>query len=258
MLRRLIIPVLTFFKSDGKLDIKSNLEYVNLLNNSPFKKIILLGSTSEGMLISLKDKMLLLDIYTSYLKKDIEIFVAPSVFSIHDFVTIANFSPRIKNILFLPNCYFNRKEGDLLKYMKKLFKQVVRDKDLYIYNLPKNTNVNITPNDIKLFKKNNLDIKGIKLSHSNLMDINLYKSIENFVVMFGSDKDVKTALSNGADYVVAQSLSPIFFTVTEDNYIDKINYVRNYIKNNSDVNKIFILKKILNSLDNRFPIYTLT
>lgn len=257
MLTRLIIPVLVFFKDNGQLDIKSNLEYVNLLNNSPFKKIILLGSTSEGMLISLKDKLLLLEIYTSYLKKDIEIFVAPSIFSIYDFTKIANFSSRIKNILFLPNCYFNRKEGSLLEYMKKLFKRIDKDKNLYIYNLPKNTNVNITPDDIKLFRENNLYIKGIKLSHSNLKDISLYKSLENFVVMFGSDKDVKAALLNGADYVVAQSLSPVFFTVKEDNFIDKINYVRSYIKNNSHTNKIFLLKKILNSLDNRFPIHTL-
>jgi dihydrodipicolinate synthase/N-acetylneuraminate lyase len=255
MLEKLIIPVLIFFNSNKKVDIKANSKYIELLNNSPFKKIILFGSTSEGMLISLKEKLLILDMYTTYLKKDIDIFVSPSVFSIKDFVKVMNYSDRVRDILFLPNCYFNRKEGDLINYMKTLFNN--SNKKIYIYNLPKNTLVNIFPKDINLFRQNNLKIKGIKLSHSEMKDIKLYKSINNFIVMYGSDKNILEAFKYGADFIVSQSLSPIFFTVNENNIIKKIDYVRNYIKQNSSNNKIFILKTILNNIDPIFPKYTL-
>lgn len=241
MLEKIVIPTLTFFKN-SKIDIDGNLEYIKLLNSLKIKNIILLGTTSEGVLISLSDKKQLIDLYAKNLQNDINIILAPSLWAIEDFKSLINRHMRIKDILFLPNSYFNRKEKSLELYLKKLFKD--SQKNIILYNLPKNTLVDFTPSIIENLKQSGLNIIGIKLSHSSYELIDIYKSIDNLTVMYGSDKNILEALNNNADYVVCQNLSAcINQSICESNIQDLANDVRAFISNKSD--KILSLKQYL-------------
>lgn len=246
MLNKIVIPVLVFFDEKKQIDIEINKKYIDLLNKSRFKQIILLGTTSEGVLISLKEKEKLIKLYEKYLDKNINIILTPSLWAIEDFRNLAILSDRIKDILFLPNSYFNRKENDMLTYMLKIFKGI--NKNIYLYNLPKNTLVNFTP-DIIVKLKAELNIKGIKLSHlSNDYIIN-YKNIDNFEILYGSDKDIFKSLKLGADKVVAQNLSAALHLDINEQNIQKIaNTIRSHVSNHN--NKIQALKSCLPNFNN--------
>ncbi|MDF1876012.1 dihydrodipicolinate synthase family protein, partial [Sulfurimonas sp. SAG-AH-194-I05] len=226
MLDKIIIPTLSFF-NNSEIDINSNLAYIELLNKSSIKNIILLGTTSEGVLISLSQKEQLIKLYANNLDDNINIILAPSLWSISDFQYIINLESRIKDILFLPNSYFNRKENDLSDYLKKLF--LNSDKNIYLYNLPKNTLVDFTPKLVTKLLESGLNIKGIKLSHSNIDCIKNYKLINDFIVMYGSDKDINLALLNGSNYVVSQNLSAsLSNSLNVDNIQECANKIRTF------------------------------
>ncbi len=243
MLDKIVIPVLIFFNDKYEIDEELNIEYINLLNQSVFKNIILLGTTSEGVLISLKDKIKIIKLYEKYLNKDINIILTPSVWALNDFKYLVNISDRINDILFLPNSYFNRKEYELANYMNKLFNNT--NKNIYLYNLPKNTLVNFTSGIIKSLLDGNLNIKGLKLSHSKNENIKSYKGLKkNFNIMYGSDKDIFLSLQMGADMVVAQNLSAsLRLSINELNIQQTANNIRQFVSKQE--HKIKALKQYI-------------
>ena len=242
MLNKIVIPVLLFFNDKYKIDEELNIKYIKLLNQSVFKNIILLGTTSEGVLISLEDKIKIIKLYEKYLNKDINIILTPSVWALNDFKYLVNISDRINDILFLPNSYFNRKEYELHNYINKLFNDT--NKNIYLYNLPKNTLVDFTPDITRCLLDKDLNIKGLKLSHSKNENIKLYKEFKNFNIMYGSDKDIFLSLQMGADMVVAQNLSAsLNLNINESNIQQTANNIRQFVSKQE--HKIKALKQYI-------------
>jgi len=233
---------LLFFNDKYEIDEELNIKYIKLLNQSVFKNIILLGTTSEGVLISLEDKIKIIKLYEKYLNKDINIILTPSVWALNDFKYLVNISDRINDILFLPSSYFNRKEYELANYMGKLFNDT--NKNIYLYNLPKNTLVDFTPDFTKSLLDKDLNIKGLKLSHSKNENIKSYKKFKNFNIMYGSDKDIFLSLQMGADMVVAQNLSAsLNFNINESNIQQTADNIRQFVSKQK--HKIKALKQYI-------------
>jgi N-acetylneuraminate lyase len=249
LLNKLIIPVLIFFTQKNQIDLEANKKYIEMLNESDIKSIILLGTTSEGVLISLEQKIEIITLYSTFLNSDIRIFLTPSVWAIDDFKKLMNMNDSIVDILFLPSSYFNRGEFELMKYMHKLFDGT--NKNIYLYHLPKNTMVNFSKMMIKEMIATGLNIKGIKLSHSSLDEIKNFKGIDNFDILYGSDSNIDSAIQNGSDYVVCQNLSGSINALDSNNFQDIANGIRHQIKNTA-LSKISFLKTVLNNQFNLF------
>ena len=249
LLDKIVIPTLTFFNDDLSINIQANLKYIELLNQSKIKSIILLGTTSEGVLISLEDKKTIIQLYVNNLNSDINIYLAPSVWSVKDFKYLMNLSNRINDILFLPNSYFNRNEDELINYMYKIFDN--SEKNIFLYHLPKNTNVSFSIDFIIKMKEKGLKIKGIKLSHSTLDDIITYTSIGNFSILFGSDKDIISTLNKNSDFVVCQNISSSLHQLNDQNIQSIANKNREYVKL-SEYPKLKTLKLIINNYNSLF------
>src|SRR5712692_1037707 len=66
---RLIIPVLSFFKEEGRIDFKATLQYIAFLNRIPIRKIILFGTTGEGVSLGIAEKIELLRVYEEHLSQ---------------------------------------------------------------------------------------------------------------------------------------------------------------------------------------------
>ena len=242
MLEKITIPCLTFV-TDNSVDKYSNINYIKLINQSGVKSIILFGTTGEGVLLSLEDKLDLLKIYIDHLDESIDIIMCPSTWSIKDIDNLASASDRISKILFLPNIYFARNDPTLLGYLGKISK--VTGKDIYLYNLPKNTGFNFSPENISLYKEANIKVKGIKLSHTDIEQIKNYKTIAECEVLYGSDRNISEAVNIGADFVVSQNLSAAI--CYPNIYMDLqgiANKVRDYVNKESG-HKIQSLKRFL-------------
>lgn len=242
MLDKIVIPVLIFFNDKYEIDEKVNIQYIKLLNQSVFKNIILLGTTSEGVLISFKEKIKIIKLYEKYLNKNINIILTPSIWAINDFKYLINISNRINDILFLPNSYFNRKKDELIDYICKLFEH--SNKNIYLYNLPKNTLVDFTPDIVKNLLDKDLKIRGLKMSHSKNENIKLYKEFEQLNIMYGSDKDIFLSFQMGADMIVAQNLSAsLNLNLTESNIQQIADNIREFVSKKE--NKIKALKEYI-------------
>jgi 4-hydroxy-tetrahydrodipicolinate synthase len=246
-IEKIIIPVLVFFNDDFTIDVKANHSYIEMLNESSIESVILLGTTSEGVVIGFEDKVKLIKLYCEKLNK--KIFLAPSIWAISDFKYLSKISKKIEDSLFLPTAYFNRNTNDLIKYMRKVYDDL--PVNIYLYNLPKNTACNFTPELIYTMRQSGLNIKGIKLSHSHVESIPAYKEISDLEVFFGSDKNIKAAIKNGADAVVAQNLAPSVFELTRTNLQTVADRNRALVLA-SDEPKIKTLKSILSGKYNEF------
>lgn len=240
-LSNLVIPTLTFLNQDYSIDTEANLSYIKMLNSSSVERIILLGTTSEGVLLGYEDKCKLIGLYAKYCKK--RILLAPSTWSVSDFKHLSRISPAIVDSLFLPNAYFNKTEGDLIAYMHKIYTDSMLG--IYLYNLPKNTRCPFEPETVRRMRDSGLPIKGIKLSHSSVDKIRDFKKIDDFEVFYGSDKNINEALRMGANAVVCQNLSPSIDILNNENYQTVAN--QNRLLVSTSENKIRSLKQIISS-----------
>lgn len=69
----LIIPVLSFFNEDGRVDFKATVQYIEMLNRSPIRKIILFGTSGEGVSLGFAEKIELLLVYEEHLSKHMRV-----------------------------------------------------------------------------------------------------------------------------------------------------------------------------------------
>lgn len=205
MYERLIVPLLTFTKA-GKLDVSTMELYLEQLIKSPVRRILALGSTGEGVYLSIEVKCQIVELIDRLLPNDFEVFICPSTWAVDDFIQIMNSSNRPSNIVYLPCRYLDRDKmhAPFLRDVAKSIGNV----PVYLYHLPKNTGVDFTPAGLRdAFLGVNL--LGLKLSHSTFSVAEQYKN-EGFEVFYGSDSDIQAALDAGCDGVVCQNLSPSF------------------------------------------------
>jgi 4-hydroxy-tetrahydrodipicolinate synthase len=244
---RLIIPVLSFFNEEGSVDFKATLQYIALLNRSPFRKIILFGTTGEGVSLGIAEKIELLRVYEEHLSKRVSITVCPGSWCLKDIETLVASGSRIANVLQLPTTYYDRDDPRLVRFYTALSHAIAQE--IYLYHLPKNTLFHFTPQDILAYREAHADVAGIKLSHASLSEIRTFTSLARFEVWYGSDKGIQSALEAGASGVVCQNLAASIGAVNEeDGLIDMqktADAVRQRIARARSSEKIRMLKTVL-------------
>jgi dihydrodipicolinate synthase/N-acetylneuraminate lyase len=244
---KLVIPALSFFNEEGRVDFKATEQYIDMLNRSPIRKIILFGSTGEGVSLGIAEKVDLLSLYEKRLSARISITLCPGSWCIKDIETLVASGSRIESVLQLPTTYYDRYDPRLVRFYTALSHAIPQE--IYLYHLPKNTFFHFTPQDVVAYKASDAHIIGIKFSQSSLSEMVAFTSLAHFEVWYGEDEAIESALEAGASGVVCQNLAVGLVTLEEGDDLAKVQKavddVRQRIARASRSEKISMLKTVL-------------
>lgn len=254
----LIIPTLSFFNERGEVDFVATAQYINALNKSPVTKLILFGTTGEGVALSVSEKRDLLRCYEENLSQRIEIIVSTGMWCIKDIESLLADTTRVQTILQLPTVYYKRDDPQLIRFFTSLSKAILQA--IYLYHLPKNTLYGFTAQDVLAYREAHATISGIKLSHSSLAEIASFSALEHFAIWYGSDKHISQALEAGASGVVCQNLAAALEQMHEECDMDDIQNIADNVRRRIELGqkgrKIGMLKTVLNDMSTaRFPTF---
>jgi dihydrodipicolinate synthase/N-acetylneuraminate lyase len=244
---KLIIPALSFFNEEGRVDFKATEQYIDMLNRSPIRKVILFGSTGEGVSLGIAEKVDLLRLYEKRLSARISITVCPGSWCIKDIETLVASDSRIANVLQLPTTYYDRYDPRLVRFYTALSHAIPQE--IYLYHLPKNTLFHFTPQDVLAYRASHARIAGIKFSQSSLSEMTAFTSLEHFDIWYGEDEAIKSALEAGASGVVCQNLAVGAVALEEGDNLAKIQKAADDVRKSIDgvgrSKKIRMLKTVL-------------
>ncbi|MDR2920036.1 MAG: dihydrodipicolinate synthase family protein [Tannerella sp.] len=215
--RGIITPMITPLSDEKNLDTESLKSLVEHLVKGGVHGIFILGTTGEGISLSYKLKVELIELTVKFVKGRIPVFVSVTDNSLQDSVLLAEVSAEngVSALVAAPPFYFGLSQKELVYYYMKLADSVMLP--LFLYNIPGQTKIMIDPETVKILASHP-NITGIKDSSGNAPHFNTLLSVlkenESFSVLVGPDEMMaSTVLMGGHGGVNSGSnLFPHLFT----------------------------------------------
>jgi len=215
-----IVPMITPFTEDGKIDEKAVIKIIeNLISNGV--KPFILGTTGESESIPDKEKIRLAKIVTEKFNDKTTIFVGIGNNCFNKSVKLAkNFYDLGLScfVAYLPG-YYPISKSEIHKYYINLIENIPGE--LMLYNITATTNLSI-PIDVVMELSKHERIVGIKDSERNIDRLNklieLIKNREDFSHLVGWAAKSVTGLMTGSDGIVPSTgnLTPGMFRLLYD------------------------------------------
>ena len=240
-----------------KLDVnKTILHSENLIKNG-CHGVVLFGSTGQSQLISLDEKLKLIEQISKSDLKD-QFIIGTGLNSLQDTISLLNLSISFKlnKFLIMPPAYYMYEDKDVIRFYKKLLENV-NDCEIILYNFEKLSGYKFSIDCVKklvnYFPK---QIIGVKDSSYNLFE---KLEIENFSILPGSETKLLKGLQSGCSGIITATCNVTaslsrkvyddFFNQKEQLYNDKLCNVRLAF---DKFNLISGLHTLLSEKDNSF------
>ena len=240
-----------------KLDVnKTILHSENLIKNG-CHGVVLFGSTGQSQLISLDEKLKLIEQISKSDLKD-QFIIGTGLNSLQDTISLLNLSISFKlnKFLIMPPAYYMYEDKDVIRFYKKLLENV-NDCEIILYNFEKLSGYKFSIDCVKklvnYFPK---QIIGVKDSSYNLFE---KLEIENFSILPGSETKLLKGLQIGCSGIITATCNVTaslsrkvyddFFNQKEQLYNDKLCNVRLAF---DKFNLISGLHTLLSEKDNSF------
>ncbi len=192
-----IFAILTPFQANGQIDFGALTDYLHFLQEKGVKSLITNGTTAEFPSLSLQERKALLKHCRTHFQGTILNHISNCC--IEDCLELkADSQNQAEGIILLPPFYYAQSpEQGLLKF----FLTILSTANLpsYIYNFPKHTQNQLSPQLINNLLQDCPQIMGIKDSEGNLAKAKEFKTLKegNFEVFVGGDGLVLKVLQNG-------------------------------------------------------------
>ena len=203
MMFKLITSLVTPLEDNNKIDIKSFFKLIDFQIENGVNDFVLFGTTGEGSLLSLKEKLKVTKLILNRYKKSNIIIGIANISSIDTCKEIKKFNDlNIKGYLVLTPYYISTNDKGLYKYFKNV--NNVTKHPIYIYQIKKRTgqdfNLNILESCLNL--KN---IKGVKYS-TNFEDVrvlNDFRKDNSYEIYLGNDEDLINGLNISLNGIIS-------------------------------------------------------
>ncbi|GAB6077605.1 4-hydroxy-tetrahydrodipicolinate synthase [Hydrogenobaculum acidophilum] len=203
MLTGSITAIITPFKN-GEVDYGAfeRLIEFQIANNTD--GILVCGTSGESPTLSYEEHESVIEFAVKSAKKRIHIMAGTGANSTEEALRFTTFAKAVgadSALLVVP--YYNKptQEG-LYRHFSKIAKEV--DIDIYIYNIPSRTGIEISVDTLERLAKDYPNIKGSKESTPNMDRISeILKRIPHFTVFSGDDSLTLPMMSLGAKGVVS-------------------------------------------------------
>jgi 4-hydroxy-tetrahydrodipicolinate synthase len=251
LIKGIITPTITVFDQDQKIDFKATEEHIENLIKGGVNGILFLGSIGEFFAMTSAEKKKLISFAVKTVNKRVPVLVGTGGTAAEDVIELTNFAGAegADGAAVITPYFFQFNQQTLYNYYSHIAQNT--DLDLYIYNFPARSGVNISPETVFELARDYDNIVGIKdtmdtISHTRELIQQVKKPLEkDFAVYSGFDEYFLPNLLNGGDGLIGglSNLAPGLFA----------DFYSSYQK--GDFNKI---KELVNKINLMMDIYSIS
>lgn len=232
---------LSVFNDDLSLNVDLTVKHANFLIENGCHGVVLLGSTGQSQLISIGEKIRLIN-SVAVNKNYKKFIIGTGLNSLNDTINLMHIaiSQNLKYFLIMPPAYYNYSDKDVINYFAKIFERIDNCK-VILYNYEKLCGYKFSVECIKQLKDQfPKQIIGVKDSTGNIF--NKIK-LNNFTVLLGTEENLMNSLKMGCHGVISA-------TCNVTSYIARKVYDDfNNDKNSSLNEKLSLIRKAFNNFD---------
>ena len=191
---------MSVLNSDLSLNVEKTILHAEKLIDQGCHGTAIFGSTGQAQLISISEKIKLLNVLSESKYKDKHV-IGTGLNSLNETINFMKIavSLNFKKFLIMPPAYYNYQDSDVMNFYSKII-DTIPQTQIILYNFEKlcgyKFSIKCVENLVKKFPE---QIVGVKDSSYNLFE-NL--SIENFSVMPGSESKLLKGLEKGCSGII--------------------------------------------------------
>ena len=241
---------MSILNDDLSLNVKETISHAERIIDQGCHGVAIFGSTGQAQLISISEKIKLLNNLSDSKYKDKHLIGTGlnSVNEIINFLKIA-VSLNFKKFLIMPPAYYKYEDKDVIKFYTKIVESVPESK-IILYNFEKLCGYKFSIKCVEeLVKRFPEQIVGVKDSSYNLFE-NL--ELENFSIMPGSESKLLKSLELGCTGIItatcnvtaqlARRVYDDFLSGKNQTYNQKLIEVRNEFEKYNLISALHTLK----------------
>ena len=244
---------LSVFNEDLSLNLDKTLKHADFLINNGCHGVVLLGSTGQSQLVSLSEKIKLIN-YLPKSQNHKKFIIGTGVNSLGDTINLINISMSLNfnYFLIMPPAYYKYSDKDVINYFTKIIENT-KDCKIILYNYEKLSGYKFSLDCIKDLKKNfPHQIIGIKDS-----TYNIYKDYKdnNLSIFLGSEEKLYEGLKIGCSGIISATcnVTSILARKVYDDFKNNIDQSKN--EKLCNVRKVFEKFNLISSLHSYMSIY---
>ena len=199
-IRGIYAASMSVLNSDLSLNVEKTILHAEKLIDQGCHGTAIFGSTGQAQLISISEKIKLLNVLSESKYKDRHV-IGTGLNSLNETINFMKIavSLNFKKFLIMPPAYYNYQDSDVMNFYSKII-DTIPQSQIILYNFEKlcgyKFSIKCVENLVKKFPE---QIVGVKDSSYNLFE-NL--SIENFSVMPGSESKLLKGLEKGCSGII--------------------------------------------------------
>lgn len=237
---KIISPTVTVIDDDGKIDLEGNKKVIEYLLDNNISGFAPFGSTGEFTEFSNDEKIELIKLYVELCKGKVPVIAGTGNVNFNKTLDLSRraFEIGVDGVLVLAPYYYGIGQDEAYSWYSKLAENL--DRDIYIYNFPARTGLNILPETIEKLVKNYPNIAGIKDTVDNAENtkeiIYRIKKIKpEFKVYSGFDNQFVSNILSGGDGNISafSNIVPEIWTswikAAEEKNFDKVKEIQQKI-----------------------------
>ena len=203
------------------MDIKNTISHAEKVIDNGCHGVVFFGSTGQSQLISLAEKISLINNLSSSTYKD-KFIIGTGLNSLSDTISLMKISKSLgfDKFLIMPPAYYKYGDQEVLNFYSKIIKEVI-DCKIILYNFEKLSGYKFTEDLVyKLVEKFPNQIIGVKDSSYNLFET---LKIENFSLLPGSEAKLLKGLQLGCSGIITATTNATASLAREvyDNFLNK-------------------------------------
>ena len=221
MINGIYAATLSLLNDDLGLDIKNTISHAEKVIDNGCHGVVFFGSTGQSQLISLAEKISLINNLSSSTYKD-KFIIGTGLNSLSDTISLMKISKSLgfNKFLIMPPAYYKYGDQEVLNFYSKIIKEVI-DCKIILYNFEKLSGYKFTEDLVyKLVEKYPNQIIGVKDSSYNLFET---LKIENFSLLPGSEAKLLKGLQLGCSGIITATTNATASLARDvyDNFFDK-------------------------------------
>ena len=237
MINGIYAATLSLLNDDLGLDINKTISHAEKIIDNGCHGVVFFGSTGQSQLISLTDKINLINNLSSSSYKD-KFIIGTGLNSLGDTISLMKISKSIgfNKFLIMPPAYYKYHDEEVFNFYSNIIKVVV-DCNIILYNFEKLSGYKFSENLVyKLVENFPNQIIGVKDSSFNLFE---KLKIENFSLLPGSETKLLKGLQLGCTGIITATTNATASLAREvyDNFQKKKDF--NSDKKLCDVRLVF-------------------
>ena len=203
-----LTPAVTIFDAQGNVDREGNVAVYDHLLRGGMDGIVIMGSTGEFFAMPMEQKKELIDIAAPFIKGKGKCFIGTGGLvvndSVSDTVELSNYACEAgaDAVMIVAPYYFALGAADLEAYYDAVASRVKGD--IYLYNYPKCTGSDLTPEITLNLLRKHPNIKGFKdtvdcFGHTRAIIEATKDEFPDFVVLSGYDENLYHVMLSGGN-----------------------------------------------------------